>query len=97
MGGHEGPGALCGGLYDAAPPVAGCVVCGRPAGVLWVGARLIARAHWRRRMGCRSESEAYGIIVSSLRRQVGAVAARAQARHRISRWREVPPSYIPRS
>ena len=51
-------------------------------------ARLIARAHWRR-MGCRSESEAYGIIVSSLRRQVGAVAARAQARHRISRWQWV--------
>ena len=47
-------------------------------------ARERARRQWRR-MGARSEAEAYGGIVAGLRRYVGVVVSREFARHRIHR------------
>ena len=47
-------------------------------------ARRRARAQWRR-YGARSEAEAYGFFVASLRRMLGVFVAREFARHRLRR------------
>ena len=47
-------------------------------------ARRRARAEWRR-YGARTEDEAYGFFVASLRRRAGVFVARELARHRLRR------------
>ena len=47
-------------------------------------ARRRARAEWRR-YGARTEDEAYGFFIASLRRRTGVFVARELARHRLRR------------
>ena len=47
-------------------------------------ARKVAAARWRG-MGCQTEDEAYPIVVARMRRRLGALVARAFARHRLRR------------
>ena len=52
--------------------------------VISVGASVMARATWQS-FGARSEAEVRGFVMQRLRRDVGVMAAREMARHRLTR------------